>query len=126
MIDQLKSALSAIEDMEFAVLIGSQASGCPRIDSDWDIAVQWKNYRIPPLQLFARDEYLRSAIAKTLGISEEWVDIIDLQRAGLTIRSVVAEEGIPLMGEDDLPWLRFLTRTWRELEYWQWEQENAA
>ena len=118
--------MTVFEGLDFAVLIGSRANGQPRTDSDWDIAVKWHEYGLAPLQLFAREECLRRTIAKALGVSEQQVDIVDLHRAGLTIRSVAAEEGIPLMGEDDLPWMRFLSRTWRELEYWQWEQEHAA
>lgn len=126
MIDRLQQALTGIDDLDFAVLIGSRATGQPRADSDWDIAVQWHDYRLPPLDLFHRDETLRRTLAEALGVTPSLVDIVDLHRAGLAIRSVVAEEGLPLAGDDHLPWMRFLTRTWQELEYWQWEQGHAA
>jgi predicted nucleotidyltransferase len=126
MINRLQQALTGIDDLDFAVLIGSRATGQPRDESDWDIAVQWHDYRLPPLDIFRRDEVLRQMFAEALGVTTSLVDIVDLHRTGLAIRSVVAEEGIPLAGEDSLPWMRFLTRTWHELEYWHWEQGHAA
>lgn len=126
MIDSLQQALTGINGLDFAVLIGSRATGQPRDDSDWDIAVQWHDYRLAPLAMFHRDEALRRTLADALGVTPNCVDIINLHRAGLVIRCVVAEEGLPLVGEDGLPWMRFLTRTWHDLEYWHWEQGHAA
>ena len=42
------------------------------------------------------------------------------------MRALVAEEGIPLIGEDNLAWNHFLGRLWRELEVYEWEKQHAA
>jgi len=42
------------------------------------------------------------------------------------MRAVVAEEGIPLKGEDQIVWNHFLGRVWRELEDFEWEKQHAA
>ena len=52
--------------------------------------------------------------------------MIDLPRAGLAMRALVAEEGISLKGEDSLAWNHFLGRVWRELEDYEWDKEHAA
>jgi hypothetical protein len=42
------------------------------------------------------------------------------------MRGSVAEEGLPLAGEDTLAWAHFLLRTWRELEDFYWERHQEA
>jgi predicted nucleotidyltransferase len=122
----LRHALSRIDGLDFAILIGSRAREEARPDSDWDIAVHWEDGNAPALELLSRNERLKSTLAQHLGCETDAIDIIDLKRANLTIRAVVAEEGLPLAGDDELPWMRFLSRTWRDLEHWYLEQEYAA
>lgn len=122
---QLADILSRTADLELAVLIGSRATGTARPDSDWDIAIQWSR-GIDFVQQLAATEQLRWTLAKTLALSEQAVDLIDLPTARLTMRAVVAEEGISLSGGDSIVWHRFLQRTWRELEEQYWEQIYAA
>ena len=111
--------------LDFAVLVGSRANGRARPDSDWDIALQWRSGNDWLSDLGAQED-LRRQIAAALGVAEQSVDLIDLARAGLAMRAAVAEEGVVLFGEDSLAWARFLTRTWRELEDFYWEQSHAA
>lgn len=122
---RLHEFLSSQAALELAILVGSRATGRAHAGSDWDIAIQWP----AALSLFdtlARTETLRRELAALLGVAEEHIDLIDLPRARLAMRAVVAEDGIPLKGEDSLAWNRFLARTWRELEDYQWEQARAA
>lgn len=109
----------------FAVLIGSRANGRSRSDSDWDIAVHWQS-GIDPLDRIGLTEALRRALASTLGVADECVDLIDLRSANLAMRATVAEEGQVLAGDETLAWAHFLTRTWRELEDYYWDQAHAA
>jgi predicted nucleotidyltransferase len=121
----MAAVLQQQSEVSFAVLVGSRATGKASDTSDWDIALQWS----PALDLWtvlASTETLRRAMAGALGVPEGSVDLIDLRRANLTMRASVAEEGLPLCGEDSLAWARFLTRTWRELEDFYWDQQHAA
>lgn len=122
----LVEALARVEGLDFAVLIGSRAREEARPDSDWDIAIQWKAGKPSSLESLARNERIKHDLAQRLACESDNIDIIDLKRANLTVRAVVAEEGIPLVGEYDLPWMRFLSRTWRDLEHWYLEKEYAA
>lgn len=122
---RLREVLAGREGLELAVLVGSRATGRSHARSDWDIAIQWA----AALGLFdnlSHTETLRRDLADVLGVSEDQVDLIDLPRARLAMRAVVAEEGVPLKGEDSLAWNHFLARTWRELEEYAWEQAHAA
>lgn len=121
----LRDLLSAQDALEFAVLVGSRATGSAHALSDWDIALQWSP-ALAWIDTLGRTEILRSELARALNIDPSGVDLIELRRANLAMRASVAEEGIPLAGEDRLAWSHFLQRTWRDLEDLYWEQQHAA
>ena len=121
----LASALGAVLELEFAVLVGSRAMGTAHQQSDWDIALQW-SHRLDWLTVLAKTETLRHHLALTLGVDPGAIDLIDLRRANLTMRASVAEEGIPLVGAEALPWAHFLSRTWRDLEDFYWDKRGAG
>ncbi len=126
MIDRLQTVLTARDDIEFAVLVGSRATGRAASGSDWDIAVQWKqDAGLGLMEELARTEALKLDLARALQSGAEQVDLVDVASAGLAMRAAIAEEGLLLCGGEDLPWYRFLTRTWQQLEDWYWEQHIA-
>jgi predicted nucleotidyltransferase len=112
-------------ELDFAVLVGSRALDTARPDSDWDIALQWSPHLDWSTGL-GRTETLRRTLAKQLNVAPDAIDLIELRRANLAMRASVAEEGMPLAGEDSLAWARFLQRTWRELEDFYWDVHHAA
>lgn len=111
--------------LEFAVLVGSRASNLAKIDSDWDIALQW-HPQVDWFDLLGQTESLRHQLAKTLQTTPDQIDLIELRRANLAMRACVAEDGIPLVGQNTLAWTHFLNRTWRDLEDFYWSQHHAA
>jgi len=111
--------------LEFAVLVGSRATGTAHADSDWDIALQW-SHQLDWFAVLGKTETLRLTLASQLNVAPDAIDLIDLRRANLAMRASVAEEGLPLAGEDSLAWARFLQRTWRELEDFYWDKQHAA
>ena len=126
-VDRLRQCLLQIPELELAILIGSQASGKAHLNSDWDIAIRW--HRQPQFNIItvlAQTETLRRTLAQRLKVTEDKIDLIDLTHARLTMRAVVAEEGLILKGENTLAWHYFLQRTWRELEEFYWNQCYAA
>ena len=126
-VDRLRQCLLQIPELELAILVGSQASGKAHLNSDWDIAIRW--HRQPQFNIItvlAQTETLRRTLAQRLKVTEDKIDLIDLTHARLTMRAVVAEEGLILKGENTLAWHYFLQRTWRELEEFYWNQCYAA
>lgn len=121
----LLPTLTETPGLLFAVLIGSRALGHNGHDSDWDIAISWEP-DIDSLERIGRTEKLRRALAEAFGVEEDRMDLIDLRCANLAMRAAVAEEGRVLFGDETLAWARFLTRTWRELEDYYWDQSHAA
>jgi predicted nucleotidyltransferase len=123
--ETVKRALAEVPELELAVLIGSRATGMARADSDWDIAIQWR-YAPPLWEESAATERLRRLLAQQLALPETRIDLILIPGSRLAIRSVIAEEGIVLKGEESLAWSHLLLRTWRELEEVYWEAIYAA
>lgn len=122
---QLNALFARYAELEFAVLVGSRASGHARPDSDWDIAIRWQ----PDVSAYRRlelTESLRLDLARLLKVEPEHIDLIDLAASRLTMRALVAEEGLVLSGAESLPWLRFLQSTWAEMEDFDWRQRHAA
>jgi hypothetical protein len=124
-LNRLKDLLAATAGLDFAVLVGSRADNSARPGSDWDIALQWHT-AAPWMQIVGDQETLRRRIAETLNVTHDRIDLIDLPRANLAMRANAAENGRVLKGEDTLAWAHFLTRTWRELEDFYWEQSHAS
>jgi predicted nucleotidyltransferase len=122
--NQLKPLL-AQPQLDFAVLVGSRATGTAHDHSDWDIALQWAP-QLDWLTMLSRTETLRSQLAGAMHIAPTAIDLIELRRANLAMRASVAEEGVPLAGQDSLAWAHFLQRTWRELEDFYWAKHHAA
>lgn len=127
--DKLPTALAQVlqsqNGLDFAVLVGSRAGTSARPDSDWDIALAWD----PSLDwqdVMGRTEFLRSLVARALQVRTTMVDLIDVHHTNLAMRATVAEDGVPLFGDDSVAWARFLRRTWRELEDFYWERSHAA
>jgi len=121
----IKQLLQMQDEIELAILVGSRAEGRARADSDWDIAIQWQR-ELTLMDNLAKTEVLRHKLSEALGVADDYIDLIDLPRAGLAMRALVSEEGVPLKGEDSLVWNHFLARVWRELEEYVWEKRHAA
>ena len=121
----LATLMQAEPDVDFAVLVGSRAQGTAHPGSDWDIALQWAA-QVDWVTILSRSEFLRHRIADALGLPDTKIDLIDLRRANLAMRASVAEDGIPLSGDNSVQWVRFLRRTWRELEDFYWDKQHAA
>jgi uncharacterized protein len=112
-------------ELEFAVLVGSRATGQPKPESDWDIAIRWQ----PEVSAYHRldlTESLRLSLARSLGVPPELIDLIDLANARLAMRALVAEEGHVLHGAERLPWLRFLQTTWAQIEDFDWRRRHTV
>ncbi len=125
--EALRQCLLNISQLELAILIGSQVNGKTHSESDWDIAIRWhRQPKINVMTALAQTETLRQTLAQLLNVTDDKIDLIDLTNARLTMRVVVAEEGVVLKGEETLAWHYFLQRTWRELEEYYWNQCYAA
>lgn len=121
----LAQAIAQESEVDFAVLVGSRATGAAHAGSDWDIALQWKP-QLSWLTVLAKTETLRHKLADALQIDTTAIDLIELRRANLAMRASVAEDGQLLTGDNSLAWAHFLQRTWRDMEDFYWDKQHAA
>ncbi len=124
-ISKLKELFEENHSIVFGFLFGSRITDAGRSPEDWDFAVFWN----PDLDFWEKlglVEDLRIQLAETLEVSSDQVDLVDLNRAGLSIASSVVEDGIPLKGEGALVLERFFQRVWALEEdfYWRLTVEN--
>lgn len=124
-LDDLRLFFAGREEIELALLIGSRALGRVRAGSDWDFAIQWRK-DIPWIEVLAQTETLRRELARLIQIMPDEIDLVDLPTARLAMRTVAAEEGVVLKGDNTLPLSHFLLRTWSELEDFYWRKQHAA
>lgn len=122
---RLGAGFGGYAELEFAVLVGSRATGESRPDSDWDIAIRWQR-GLSAYRRLELTESLRLDLSRLLGVEPEQVDLIDLADSRLAMRALVAEEGLVLYGAEGLPWLRFLQTTWAQIEDFDWRRRHAA
>ena len=122
----LRQFLHDQDTLEFAVLVGSRAEGNATSSSDWDIALQWQYDSNSYMAYLERMENMRRDIAKILQVSLDQVDLIDVPSTKLAMRELIANHGIVLSGDESLPWIHFLHRTWRELEDHYWDELYVA
>lgn len=107
-----------------SVMVGSRALGTATPHSDWDIAIWWLDGD-DSWQNIGKTEILRRELAKVLDIAEDKIDLIDMQAAGLAMREKIANEGVLIYAQKLLDWMKFLTRTWWEVEQFYWEQQHV-
>jgi len=107
-----------------AVLVGSRALGTATENSDWDIAIWWLD-EDDAWKNLGKTETLRRSLANALQTSEDKIDLIDIQQAGLAMREKIANEGQLIYTHKPLVWMKFLTRTWWEVEQFYWEKQHV-
>ena len=123
MFDVLQQHFEKYSWVKFAFLFGSQARGDATQSSDWDIAI-WLDNDIAPLERLAKIEDLRNALAKLLGKNDTAIDIVELNRAELSIAATVVNEGIVIKGEHSLELANYYVRIWALEEDFQWRLNN--
>jgi len=124
-LNDLKPVFLDISGLELVILVGSQSDGTARLDSDWDFAIQWRR-EMNFMEQLSATEKLRKHLAASFKADLSEIDLIDLPSARLTMKALVAEEGVIIQGDETLAWCHFLQRTWRELEDQYWEKIYAA
>ena len=83
------------EDVALSLLFGSHARGDHDEQSDWDIAILFKDNNNAWNNL-GKQEEIRYLISLALGVDDSKIDLVDLYRGGLGINATVVDEGIPI------------------------------
>lgn len=106
------------------VLIGSRANGTAQQQSDWDFA-----YFFDEPNEFIRlglAETLRQQLASLVNCYADSIDLVDMRSAQLAMRIVIVNDGQLIFCQNAHFWFKFQEKTWREHEYWKWEESHAT
>ena len=122
---KLQNTLNLRDDIALSLLFGSRARGDSHKQSDWDIAILFKD-NINGWDNLGKQEQIRRALSQILAINDNKIDLVDLYRGGLSISATVVDEGVPLTGQNSLALAIFYQRIWANLEDYYWNLEHAS
>ncbi len=98
-----------MHNIKLAVLFGSRAKGEPRPDSDWDLAILFKDdfYDHNKHNLAVIKKNLLKELCSLLETSQ--VDLVILNRVSPFLRYRVAKSGLPLFEENEGEFASFVS-----------------
>ncbi len=110
-IDGLKNFFNNMNEIEIAILFGSRANESYHENSDWDIAIYGRS---PPkgLKYLEWKENIRIKLLRHFKWKENQLDLIDINKANVSLASSIIENMRILKGDDHLMLFKFLTRVW--------------
>ncbi|MDT8363747.1 MAG: nucleotidyltransferase domain-containing protein [Nitrosomonas sp.] len=124
-LNALQQTLSLRDDIALSFLFGSRARGDGHEQSDWDIAILFKD-NTNGWENLGKQEEIRHLLAQALATNDDNVDLVDLHRGGLGINATVVDEGIPLTGQNNLALANFYQRVWANLEDYYWNLDHVS
>ena len=122
---KLTQILTLREDITLSLLFGSRARGDNNEQSDWDIAILFKDNSCAWDNLGKLEE-IRHLISLALEANNGDIDLVDLYRGGLGINATVVDEGIPLTGTSSIDLAYYYQRIWANLEDFYWNVEHVS
>jgi|CXWL01.1.fsa_nt_gi predicted nucleotidyltransferase len=124
-IKALQKTLSLRDDIALSFLFGSRARGDSHEQSDWDIAILFKD-NTNGWNNLGKQEEIRHLLSLVLAVNDDSIDLVDLYRGGLGINATVVDEGIPLTGKNSLALAIFYQRVWANLEDYYWNHDHVS
>lgn len=116
----LQAFFNQFDIVTFGFLFGSRVAGDAREQSDWDFAL-WVNEPDDYTRLGLLED-LRSGLSSVLGGAE--VDVVDLQRASLSIADTAVSNGVVIKGKDRIELKNYYTRIWALAEDFDWRRRH--
>ena len=120
----LQKALSLRDDIALSFLFGSRARGDSHEQSDWDIAILFKD-NTDGWNNLGKQEEIRHLLSLALAVNEDCIDLVDLYRGGLGINATIVDEGVPITGKNSLALAIYYQRVWANLEDYYWNLEHV-
>ncbi len=121
----LQEFLSLRDDIALSFLFGSRARDNHHEQSDWDIAILFRD-NTNGWDNLGKQEEVRHLLSQALAVNDDKIDLVDLYRGGLSICATVVDEGIPLTGQNSLALAMFYQRIWANLEDYYWNLDHVS
>jgi len=104
-IDDIKSAIPQIVEqipyLKLLVLLGSRARGDHDAESDWDFAVLYDEELRRKYEKSIYSLRIWKVLKKVLHLSEDKIDIVNLDQCSLRLKHIVAQDGEVIFEKED-------------------------
>lgn len=118
-LQQVIELASAHADVSALWLYGSRARGDNRADSDYDLAVTFRDHTGSRLAQASRIEALRSSFATVLDAE---VSLVDLEVTSTPLAAQITEEGILLLDRTPVETGWLYQKIWSKWDDWQFNR----
>jgi predicted nucleotidyltransferase len=122
-IEQLAIADS---DIEVLWLYGSRANECYHVESDFDLAIAFKNFDLSINDKYLRPNILAMQWAASLGIAESKLSIIDINMSPVYLTFNVIEYGDVLYETPSMRRISEVNRIYSQYEFQMIESQKNA
>lgn len=117
LLDKITSLASEDDDIEVIWLYGSRSQGSYHSNSDFDLAVAFKNFDLSVNDKFLRPNLLTIEWAYELGIEEDKLSIVDVNTIPIYLAFNVVEYGTVLYQADTTRCIHEANRIYSQYEY---------
>ena len=110
-------------------LYGSRAEGTATEHSDYDLAVAFNNFDLPPFDRLTRPHSLAAGWRSTLNLPERMLSVTDINQCPVPLAINVIEANSALVIKDDLRFSLELSRVWAlwsEIDHNSKQQDRFA
>ncbi len=122
--EEIKPLATADSDIFVLWLYGSRAKGTAKADSDYDIAIAFKNFDLSRIDKTLRPQMLAIAWQTPLNLAENMISIVDINRCPLYLAINIINEGQVLVNKNTFRLMKEEARIRSMFEYLQIEQRR--
>ena len=126
MLDKIKELAVADNDIEVLWLYGSRANGRFHDQSDYDLAVAFKNFDLSVSDKYLRPNMLAIDWALLLGVEESQISIIDINSSPAYLAFNVVEYGSVVYQEPSMRCITEMNRIYSQYEFQMIESNKNA
>ncbi|MBM7072091.1 nucleotidyltransferase domain-containing protein [Shewanella sp. 202IG2-18] len=120
-IKQLKELAENNADIAVLWLYGSRAKGTEHENSDYDLAIAFKDFSLSNEDAYLRPNLLKLDIATALQYPEDKISVVDVNRAPVYLAFNIIETGVVLYTDGSNRFYTECNRVWSQLNYLQKE-----
>ena len=121
-ITKLKQFGTEHPDVAVLWLYGSRAKGTEHESSDYDLAIAFKDFDLSYEAAYLRPNLFQIDLAHNLGLPEEKISVVDINRVPVYLAYNIIETGMTLYTDNSKRYYTECNRIWSQLSYL--EKEN--
>lgn len=121
-LSKLTTIASEHKDIAILWLYGSRAKGTAHNESDYDIAIAFKNFNLSSEGKYLRPNLFKLDLTEKLNLPEDKISVVDINQAPAYLAFNIIETGQVLFSDGTGRYYKECNRIWSQLSYL--EKEN--